>query len=84
VAFTFLLVHDGSAEDFIVTFPYVHVLYLGLVHLHYSPSYPTPLLKVGSADFTVSRSCLHKKHTNHIHPPFLSSFTLSFPLVPSL
>jgi hypothetical protein len=31
---------------FVVTFPYIHMLYTSLFHpLHYSPSLPYPLLK---------------------------------------
>jgi hypothetical protein len=36
---------------FIMIFPYIHVLYPGLVH--YSPSYPSPLLKTTSAGFNI-------------------------------
>jgi hypothetical protein len=52
--------------DFIVTFPYIHILYPDLVHpLHYSPSYPILifLFKITSIGFHVPYSYLYRKYT---------------------
>jgi hypothetical protein len=55
---TFLLVSDSFTGSFVVIFPYIHVLYPGLIHLlHYYPSYPIPLLKITSTGFNVLVEC---------------------------
>jgi hypothetical protein len=58
----------------LVTFPYIHILYPNLVHLlHYPPSFPTHLLKVTLAGFSVPYSYMYRKYLNHSHPPLSSS-----------
>jgi hypothetical protein len=42
----FLLIYGSYTGSFLITLPYVHTLYTGLVYsLHYSPSSHTPFLK---------------------------------------
>jgi hypothetical protein len=73
-----LLVYDNYTRGFIVTFPYIHLLYPKLFHpLHYSPSYPIPLLMVISTGFNDSYSYLYWKYTNHIFTVFIYSLLLT-------
>jgi hypothetical protein len=61
---------------FIVTVPYIHTLYTGLVQpLSYSPSSPTLLLKMTSTNLNFPYSYICKKDFNHIRLLLFLSFT---------
>jgi hypothetical protein len=75
-----LLIYNSCTGDFLETFPYIHILYSGLVHpFHYSTSSLTPFLKM-----TQQVSVFHTHAcVENTHYPLLSSFTLPFLLAPS-
>jgi hypothetical protein len=56
----------------------IHVLDPSLIHpLHWSPSYPTPLLEMTLTGFSVPYSIWYRKNLNHIHPPLNVSCIIS-------
>jgi hypothetical protein len=66
-------VYASYTEGFAI-FPYIHILYSGLVHpLHYSPSSPNSLLKMTLTGFSVPYSYMYRKYLNYIHPPYIPS-----------
>jgi hypothetical protein len=68
-----MIVNTGG---FIVTVPYIHTLYTGLIQpLNYFPYSPTLLLKMTLTGFNVPYSYLCQKDPNHIHLLLFSSFT---------
>jgi hypothetical protein len=74
------LVYGSYTGVFVVTFPYIHVLYAELVYpFHYSPFYPSPLLMVTSTGFDVPYSYMYRKYMVYIHPLyFLPLLSLSY------
>jgi hypothetical protein len=76
----FVIVYDGYTGVFVVTFPYIHILYPGLIH----PSIilPTPILKMTLIGFNGPYLYMYQKHIKHIHLPLSSSFTLPLLLLP--
>jgi hypothetical protein len=75
---TCLLAYISRTRDFIVTFSYYNVPWLGS-----SPLLSSPSIKVISTDFSVLSSYTYIKYIDHIYPPLLSPFTLLLPKVPS-
>jgi hypothetical protein len=80
----FLLVCDSYTGSFIVTFPYMHILYLGLVHPSIISLFFHFLLEMTLTGFSVPYSYVYRKNLNHVHPPLSSSFILLLPRLLSL
>jgi hypothetical protein len=75
---TFLLVYDSYTGGFVVTFPYIHVLYPELAHpLHSSCS--LLLLVVTVTVFSVPYSYMYRKYIDHIHLLYPPSSTSALP-----
>jgi hypothetical protein len=66
----FLLVYDSYIGGFDVTFPYMHILNLSLVHSTNLPLLPLPFLEMTLTGFNVLYSYMYRKYLNHIHPYF--------------
>jgi hypothetical protein len=76
-----LLAYISCTGSFIVTFPYMFIMYHGQIHTHHLFSFITlPLLKMLSTAFIVLFSHKYIKYVPHIHPLPLC-IALPFPLV---
>jgi hypothetical protein len=69
----FLLVCNICTEDFGVAFPYMHIMYPGLVHPSITLFFPLHLLKMASTGFNILYIYLYRKYLNYIHPLHLAS-----------